>query len=260
MLFNTYPKPRSPEVDFDRLFEPMTVEQIAQPENFAKTRLTRISKWLIYCQKNNIYEYPTREYVEHLSRYLADRCAIVSERTGEEPRILELGAGQGRLSYLLSKKLPSADISAVDDFSWGEPSVVAPIVAKMDAREALASYSPHIVLASWVPLFPDNQPDWTSLMRAIPTVQEYLLIGEPENHANPVSWGLGDDGQKKYRLPESDYENEGFERVDLVDLKQFQVCREDYITDQGELTHRSSTVSFRRSRSALYEHNLSNPI
>jgi hypothetical protein len=44
----------------------------------------------------------------------------------------------------------------------------------MGNEEAMESFQPHMVFASWMSM----GNDWTAMMRNTPSVQEYILIGE----------------------------------------------------------------------------------
>lgn len=121
-----------------------------------------------------LHELLTRELIDalvnHLSRAL-DRC----ERAGvAQPTILEVGAGNGMLTYHLARRLGSrARVVAVDDGSSRIATQAE--VQVLDQATALARFAPQIVLACWMP----SGCDWTAGFRACASVREYLLLGHP---------------------------------------------------------------------------------
>ena len=121
-----------------------------------------------------LHELLTRELIDalvsHLSRAL-DRC----ERAGvAQPTILEVGAGNGMLTYHLARRLGSrARVVAVDDGSSRIATQAE--VHLLDQATALARFAPQIVLACWMP----SGCDWTAGFRACASVREYLLLGHP---------------------------------------------------------------------------------
>jgi hypothetical protein len=95
---------------------------------------------------------------------------------------LEVGAGQGRLTYHLEKTLSALyatffEVRAIDDFNddWENQ---LPIVECMDMQDAIATYKPHIIIASWLLPHPDSDSDSdiTHYRRKESSVEEYLLI------------------------------------------------------------------------------------
>ena len=121
-----------------------------------------------------LHELLTRELIDalvsHLSRAL-DRC----ERAGvAQPTILEVGAGNGMLTYHLARRLEGrARVVAVDDGSSRIATQAE--VHLLGQATALARFAPQIVLACWMP----SGCDWTAGFRACASVREYLLLGHP---------------------------------------------------------------------------------
>lgn len=200
------------------------------------------SLWYEFCKQYGIYEYPTAEYVAAFSDYLNGRVGELMSRKDGPIKVLEIGAGNGRLAHALAPRLYGVEFNVTDSYKWKLPGLRSPLVQQMEAREALATYQPDIVIACWVP---SDEMDWTSGIRALPSVQEYLLIGEPLGHATGSAWGLIHDGGELHKIDEPAYERDGFERLDLMYLKGLQASRYDGIGLRG-LTHRSITASFRR--------------
>ena len=65
--------------------------------------------WFEFCfdKKNPVFEFLNEEFIESFSDYLSKRAESL-EATKDHPiTILEVGAGNGRLSYFLQQKLES---------------------------------------------------------------------------------------------------------------------------------------------------------
>lgn len=86
-------------------FVPKTCPEILEEFDFVPDIAGRNRKWYKYCQiENGLTEYPTVEYVTGMARYLTSRIAELGI-TNRPPRILEVAAGRGLLSALISKVL-----------------------------------------------------------------------------------------------------------------------------------------------------------
>ncbi|GAQ88010.1 hypothetical protein KFL_003940010 [Klebsormidium nitens] len=144
------------------------------------------------------YEVFTREFVHGLAAYLRERAAVYRL---PRVKVLEVGAGDGRLSHYLrlllepmpgeASKEPVFEIVATDSgqrgLASGQP--YGHEVHEQDAVEALAAEQPHIVIACWQPL----GVDWTAEIRRTDSVLEYLLIGEKDGGicGHPwLTWGV----------------------------------------------------------------------
>lgn len=164
------------------------------------------------------YEVLTQEYVSALGKYLADRIRAYIGKTDRPIRILEIGAGNGQLSYFLDFYLQAivpdqASIIATDK---NEPIQNNFPVEVIDYMDAIRKYKPAIVINSWMPL----GQDWTEECRKIPEIQEIILIGYEDFCGTPESWE----------------EDASFTRFDLQALEAVQISR----------TENPSTVSLRR--------------
>lgn len=113
-------------------------------------------------QRSGIWSVPTKEMLQQMALLCGGR------------KTLELGAGSGVLYAGL--KAEGVDISSVDDGSWQNgdlsPRARKYGVQKIDASQALRSYSPEIVVCSWPP--PANQFE-IDVFRT-QSVQMYLVI------------------------------------------------------------------------------------
>ena len=76
------------------------------------------SEFNAWCEAHQVYEFLTAEYVSRLAAYLNKRVAAHRQvlPKGTAPRILELGAGNGRLAHLLRRQ--GLEVLATDNGSW----------------------------------------------------------------------------------------------------------------------------------------------
>lgn len=109
-----------------------------------------------------------------------------SEVLREQLKVLEVGAGEGRLSHFLQEVINQKasgviEVKATDDYSKIQPVYE---VKQMDYREAL-NHQPDIVICSWMP----PARDWSQAFRGTSSVREYLLIGEENKDCGaPATW------------------------------------------------------------------------
>ena len=120
---------------------------------------------------------------------------------------------------------------------------------KLDAEDAIKKHSPTMVLCQWMP----PNTDLTAVIRAAPSVREYLLLGEADSgicgdawltwgkFAEPVVPASG-----AAPKPTPPYEADGFVRADLAEPTAHQVCKNDTFYGVGW----SKVVSFQRRRAA----------
>jgi hypothetical protein len=266
--------------------------------------------WHNFCDKENdpVFELWTKEYIQAFSDYLSQRAKDLGGKKEKPISILEVGAGNGKLTHFLNreferKKIENIKIIATDSGEWMEPRKgkwikITPHfpVEILDYKEALKEYKPDIVVCSWMPL----GEDWTKDFRDAESIKEYILIGEADQGCcgHPwETWGAEPDYcpidpkeivkeiekfrermtekeveilmkikelEEKERTGVSEeieweliqqlaeerekrgvgYKNDGFKRIDLKELKKFQICRTDDVW-KG-IAFYSSTVSFRR--------------
>ncbi|GAB3262483.1 hypothetical protein [Chitinimonas naiadis] len=110
-------------------------------------------------EKRGIYCFYSRELIEALAGLIGKR------------RCIEIAAGDGTLSRLLGAT--GVAIQASDDASWLGAIAYPESVLKMDARDALRSQAPEVVLCSWPP---SNNPFERQVFRS-QSVQTYIVIG-----------------------------------------------------------------------------------
>jgi hypothetical protein len=116
-------------------------------------------------QPKGIYCFYSRELVEALAGMIASRSC------------LEIGAGDGTLTRFLKGR--GVEITATDSHGWSQAVAYPDWVVKLDAREALAKYSPEVVICSW----PPSQNDFERQVFATPSVQLYVVIGSRHQFA-----------------------------------------------------------------------------
>ncbi len=193
----------------------------------------------MFVGKIKLFEILTNEYIEDLTCYLVNR---INKLIDQQITILEAGAGDGRLTFFVNQKLQrysqkEVKMIAIDNGQRG----IKPLyrIINYDYQEALERFKPQIVLSSWMPM----GVDWTKDFRKTISVMEYILIGPKDNGFSGAyyeTWGQG----KNIKL----YEIDGFERLDLENLNQRQLCFENFKYEPlNNLAKKfSHTVSFRR--------------
>lgn len=218
--------------------------------------------------EHTIYEFVNAEFVQAFGTYLASRAEDMGATEERPVRILEIGAGDGKLTHFLQQQLDQASpglvqVVATDSGEWDLPTAYP--VEKMDHKTALQKFQPDIVFISWMPV----DVDLTDDIRECPSVAEYLLIGEAEGGCcgdRWLTWGVGwdlrpgewdfqdDEGRQdteayneamekwEEEYGTTPFEKDGFIRGDLAEISETQICRSD---SPGSYSH-SSTVSFRK--------------
>ena len=242
-----------------QLRTPHFLPKVAELETaftFIGDRKRCTNDWVDFLVKEGVYEFPTEEYIDGLGAHLMGRVEELSGTPEQPVRILEVAAGKGKLSYFLQKKLEEeipgkSLIIATDNLSWSSSSTTTARslhVESLSYKEALEKHKPHIVIGSWIPSDGggDTAEDWSVAFRQTPTVQEYILIGDPNHHATERAFGIQRDDW--YKPPSSDfvpeYQQDGFEKVELTHLNPLQF---GYM-DRAPGMHSSRTITFRRQK------------
>ena len=201
--------------------------------------------WDKFChdKESPVYELLNQEYIQALSGYIRSR---VNELGGTEDKpvvVLEVGAGNGRLTHFLVEALEVDLGDKVKIVATDRKTIVKTFpVEQIEQAEALKKYNPDIVISSWMPY----EVDFTKNFRDTESVNEYILIGEPigGNCGHPwLTWGETQEEETDQSPP---YAEDGFTMEELDDLSKFQVCRTDRPDQLGEEESHSSTVSFMR--------------
>src|SRR3989344_5402243 len=143
-----------------QLFSPpqLTPEQIREKEELAYIKL-----WQNYLNREGspVYEFLSEEFLIALSNYLSQRIKTVYHGTKASPVvILEVAAGDGRLTHFLSPKIEKLVGKCVKIISmdsgkdYVDPHVrITPKfpVERISQVDALVKYRPTIVICSWMP-------------------------------------------------------------------------------------------------------------
>ena len=206
--------------------------------------------WCDFCfdKENPVFEFLNEEFITAFSQYLSERVEGLGASEDSPITILEVGAGNGRLSHFLQQKLEAklpgkVKVIATDSREWSLKTAFP--VETIGHNEALEKHKPKMVVFSWMPY----QEDVTDDFRAADSVEEYILIGETDGGCcgdkwrtwgQPWSFDEEDGGEEKV----APYTADGFKRENIKDVSDHQICRTD---EPGDYRY-SSTTSFRRER------------
>jgi hypothetical protein len=214
-------------------------------------------KWQLLINENEdpIYEIWTKEYIDRFGDYLAKRVEQLGGSEENPVVILEIGAGNGRLTYFLNERIneilpEKAKILATDSGKWEIKNIFP--VENISNAEAIAKYKPRVIISSWMP----HGSDFTAEFRAAESVEEYILIGEADYGCCGRSWETwgensfseGEEIWEKRENEDPPYMKDGFEKVYNNELSEFQLSRVDICELSGST---SSTVSFKRKNKKL---------
>lgn len=116
-------------------------------------------------EPKGIYCFYSRALVKELARLIDGRPA------------LEIAAGDGTLTRFLAEE--GAKVTAVDDHSWSHAIEYPPAVLRQDAKSALETYRPRVVICSFPP--PGNE--FERHVFKTRTVELYVVIGSTSEFA-----------------------------------------------------------------------------
>ena len=116
-------------------------------------------------EPKGIYCFYSRELVGELAQMIGGRPT------------LEIGAGDGTLTRFLAQE--GTEVTAVDDHSWSHAIRYPPEVLRQDAKSALETYRPRVVICSFPP--PGN--DFERHVFKTRTVELYVVIGSESEFA-----------------------------------------------------------------------------
>lgn len=116
-------------------------------------------------QPRGIYCFYSRALIEALAGMISSRSC------------LEIGAGDGTLMRFLKNQ--GVQLTATDNHGWKNTVEYPEWVIKLDAREALTTYTPEVVICSW----PPSQNDFERYVFNTPSVQLYIVIGSRHQFA-----------------------------------------------------------------------------
>ena len=139
-----------------------------------------------FLYKNNVYQVYTQEFIDSLVSYLSVRINEYYTTFSSPVTILEVGAGDGRLSHFLKQKLSllidakKVTIIASDNKNWEKSGETnkdpKDQILNLDYKDCLKNYAktPTIVISCWM----NVDVDWTEDFRTNEHVQEYIMIGD----------------------------------------------------------------------------------
>lgn len=188
-----------------------------------------------FCFNKNkpTYEILTQEYIHKFANYLVE----TSKQYDKPMTILEVGAGNGRLTHFVQEELQKQGVTDITLIATDSGKNKIPKnfpVETVDYEGALKKYNPTIVISSWMPM----GFDMSKAIRNTQSVQEYILIGEPATS-----------GKEKETWKRSVYEKDGFAMKMMKDLMRLQISRTDmpwYDTHDTDTS--TGTFSFKRKK------------
>ena len=138
----------------------------------------------------------TKEFVDSFAKFITDK---IKEQTKKEIAIMDVGAGNGRLTHFLEETIGNQikdkiiKFSAIDDLSWdnkisssgGSPFWIQKNfkVEELSIEEALKN-DPDIVVCSWMP----KDEDWTKFFKENINIKIFIMIGEENECGTESSW------------------------------------------------------------------------
>lgn len=269
----TEPKAETAELARDEIREKLREKNFLPTREQVKKAFSEDFELLMFCkgidvsggkdtyeadvEYSPIFEIWNKEYIEGLSNYMSKRLDALGATPENPVRIVEVGAGDGKLSAFLKEHMDDVadrvDIIATDSGEWDGIDQMQD-VESYSAQEAVAEFKPDIVISSWMPF----TTDFTKEFREQESVKEYILIGDSEcTGAKWETWGWGcglpkktkeqfeERGVSKEDIPPP-YKQDGFFKNTLEDLSEQQTCRTDY--PSWDQWNHSRTVSFKRER------------
>lgn len=141
--------------------------------------------FLPVCRARGYFHLPTVEFA----------CALAHALRRLPGPYLEVGAGQGALARAV--RAAGVPLVATDGGGWW-PDGSLPNVERRDLPDALAAYCPGTVLVVW----PPRDSDWPAQLRAAPSVQAYLIVGDgPGGMTGDSATWAGAAGWRRAWLP-----------------------------------------------------------
>jgi hypothetical protein len=175
------------------LFETGPSHPLSQINGYMACACKRCQRWESFLRTGGshsqpVYLVPTRELILELSKWLCEQQRLLLPSAHVESlRVLEVGAGDGTLCMHLQTSLQAAEgiaLHATDSFARGLIPATGASVECLAVDEALAKYSPHIVVCAFMPL----GMDWTRQFRSCSSVRAYVLLGETDDGCCGRPW------------------------------------------------------------------------
>ena len=133
--------------EWDYFQDPSNLPSHSEVTSFFKFN----SQWDAFCfnQEQPVFEFLNKEYVNALSDYLVTQISTYKKSKDNPLTILEIGAGNGRLSHFLRLKLNQlapnqTRVMATDSGGWNLETHFP--VEQLDHTQALNKYNPDIVI------------------------------------------------------------------------------------------------------------------
>ncbi|KAJ1628847.1 hypothetical protein T492DRAFT_874362 [Pavlovales sp. CCMP2436] len=222
----------------------------------------RCAAWTLYISHGGPggvrqYEVFTREFVDALARAIsALAAALHASLDARALRVLELGAGSGRLAHHLRAAL--AQLGCGSDSLLVIASDISPAtghfplhfpVLESDYRASLARCLPDVVLVSWMPL----GQDWSACIRSTPSVKAFFLVGETSGALcgdAQYTWGRAARGTTAQ--PTVPARVGGWTMRELAEVSMVQLCMIDEPWDN--VRHSRTVLSVRDERTLALLH------
>lgn len=164
-----------------------THDLVRKPVNLARFRLV----WRLARQRDRLMPLvrPKGIYCFYSTRLIRELVGIIGDRPA-----LEIAAGDGTLSRFLTDA--GAEIRATDDFTWTGSISYPASVEKAEARAALRTHSPRVVICSW----PPNGNPFERAVFTTPSVETYVVLtsrdereaGDGEGYRSQTDFELED--------------------------------------------------------------------
>ena len=235
--------------DFSGIFHNMSFATFVA--HFMDTHMSALPL-KFHCKATATLLIPTQEYINTLADYLVKRAKAYK---AEDVPILEVGAGTGRLSFLLNEteafKEAGLKCIATDIQPLMNPFMVgygrserhrfqAFDVEAINENEAVEKYQSAIILCQMMP----NGVDWPAGWRKHKSLCEYVLVGPSDGVAcgRPWdTWGVVWGDQLKVKFLPS-FVADGFKKVYIDDVSRHVLGQDEH----PQCHSQNRCVSFRR--------------
>lgn len=186
--------------------------------------------WLDWCIENEVYHYYTQDYIDIIARELKKIDQSLYRNSyrldpvngsASAKRIIEIGAGRGRLSHGLQNK-------GISIFST-DPEAGNKDVRQLSAAEALQKYNPEVVIGAWLPVDAGIE----AMVLDYPTVKYFLYICQVFNGAV---------GSEKI------WQTNKWEITSLPEADKYSLSRYDFTDILGKIVKHSRTLLLKKTR------------
>lgn len=230
-------KDQTAEINDQKLLDPQHLPTVAEVKNCISRYSTIDDVFCIqkFCDRapHALYEIFTREFINTFAGYLSKRADDLGATWDKPLTIVEVCAGNGRLTHFLNAELRDrgiVNVSIIATDNSADQIKPAFHVENLEAKLALEKYKPQIVICSWMSCGLDLTPEF----RACSSVKEYLLIGEPFDGCCATESAFYGPWRNNSKI--------------LEEVSQHQFCRTDYVDARkaSGFSQHSQTLSFIR--------------